>query len=134
MITREKVAPGHDNYAGLQAFREMSPPLFRRYLLATSTEWYESESRRSDANGFPKLIGLPISILVFTVLSQPEYQLLRALPEQVTYYGYNKTEAEWQYFNADSYLERLEPNNWRFGFWTPVRLRLFNLTEIDPPP
>lgn len=132
---REKIAAGYNEQASVEALPELNPPLFYRYKFAILSEWYESEGRRPTSLDYPKLIGAPHFVWVFGVLSQAELLWWRTnITREVTAFAYNKDLSAWKYYNAEQYVERLLPENWRQGMWVNVRVHFIHPVEVAAPP
>lgn len=135
MAERDLFAPGHDNAAGLQALAELSPPLFDGYDWLR-TEWYDEEAVVRDGSGNLVPIGLPFVVLLLEVVTQAEFQLLRATfgtarRNPITIYTYNKTADAWQTFNGMMEIARPEEiARWDRGHWRDMRLPIVELEAI----
>ncbi len=137
MTTLEKLAPGHNNTAGLLALWELQPPLFENYRLDVLTEWHGCESRVRAADRSWKTLGRPYVDILLAAITVAERQLLRS-----TYCPGQTAPVTIQTLNKDLDLVRIyngtlewmdnEQEVYTQGAWTEVRLRISDLILYSP--
>jgi len=102
LSSREELATGFNNAAGLEALYLISPPLFSDYSPKGGilTEWFDGEEEERDGSGALQTIGLPYVIWRLFNLSVDEFTLLVTYTGNVTLRTYNKTTNAYTNYNA----------------------------------
>lgn len=134
-----KIAPNHNNIAGLLTLPELNPPLFDLYTAGiVASEWHPYESRERDGDRNWRIIGRPWTKLLLPIVTPEEYQefvLLADTGQQqglVTIQEWNKTANLWQIFNATLELPDDRERRWRYGHkeFQDVEIFLYDLEVI----
>ena len=127
-----KLAPGHDNEAGLLKLAELNPPMFTIYSGPGSvlTDWHNAEEYKYDGLNTLRGIGLPYSVLQLTGISPDEFVYLTGLIGPVTAWLYNKYTATWGAYNGTLDVGTDDSRTWDKDQWDKVTVNIRFLREI----